>query len=382
MHKELASWLATPLITDKSYSVHVGCGIQDFLDCNISKKNVIYFAKDHWGSVFEIMPEIDDPREKIIEKVQKNPDQKFCIFHPWLNFESYLGADLPANLKTIKYTDEVWDNPCSSLYYTVNPQHNKNFDSVKHWISLGANRRPVRYISAMYLLGTDATKTGLLKIDPTLVLEHESWNSYLSYWNYNHRAEIFTIQDEFAVLETGFNKIKKGIDFEPRYYIIPGTNELTVPRDNHKNFDQSLRHMYQDSFVEIVNETMFMEPVGMITEKFLNSVYGFNLPIVLSVPNSVSYLRAQGFDLFDDVIDHSYDTVQEPLPRLIHALSKNMPLLQNTELAKTAWCRCQDRMQKNVEIAQQLELDATNRAHLLLENLGQNLGLSDKVLKF
>ena len=39
------------------------------------------------------------------------------------------------------------------------------------------------------------------------------------------------------------------------------------------------------------------------------------LPIIVSVPGTVELLRKQGFDLFDDIIDHSYDNIADDVNR-------------------------------------------------------------------
>ena len=356
------------LLTAPSCKVYSG-GISQFLEIISTAKNIIFFAWDHHGDVFDIIPPnqqkilVNDIRKKVLD----NPNQNFWIFHSWLNYDSYFGQPL-SNLKLIKYVGEIWLQGNRTRYSTVNPQFEKNFDSTRHWISLGANRRVARYIAAMYLLGMSVTSKGLLKIDPTEILEHESWESYLSYWKFNHRNEIFNIESSFPILENGFDKIKRGVEYEARIY-----SPATVPAVNHKNFDEFLRILYQDSFVEIVNETMFMEPSGIVTEKFLNTVYGCNLPIILNVPNTVSHLRSLGFDMFDDVIDHSYDTVIDPLPRLVQALSSNIALLQDGELAKNTWRKCQHRMKNNVELARQLELGMPDRITNLLISLNNEL---------
>jgi hypothetical protein len=348
-----------------------GGNILKFLEITstATAKNIIFFAGDHHGDVFDIIPPIrrfsvvNDIRKKVLD----NPNQNFWIFHSWLNYDSYFGQSLP-NLKLIKYADEVWIQGDRTQYSTVDPQFEKNFNSTRHWISLGANRRVARYIAAMYLLGTSATSKGLLKIDPTEILEHESWESYLSYWKFNECNEIFNIESSFPTLKNGFDKIKCDVEYETRIY-----SPATVPTVSHKNFDEFLRILYQDSFIEIVNETMFMETSGVVTEKFINSVYGYNLPIILNVSNTVSYLRSLGFDMFDDVIDHRYDTVVDPLARLVQALSSNIALLQDGDLAKNAWRKCQDRMKNNVELAKQLELDMPDRVTSLLISLNDEL---------
>ena len=77
--------------------------------------------------------------------------------------------------------------------------------------------------------------------------------------------------------------------------------------------------------------------------------------------------------MFDDVIDHSYDTIIDPLPRLIQALSSNISLLQDSELAKNAWRTCQHRMKNNVELAKQLELAIPDRITSVLIELNNNI---------
>jgi hypothetical protein len=356
---------ADRLLTAQCCDVYYGYS-PDFLKINSIKKNIVFFAWDHHGDTFQVLaPDHQPPSviEGIKRKVSENQDQTFWIFHSWLNFD----CKLP-NLKIVKYTDEVWLHGTRNLYSTVEPQFDKNFNSTKHWILLGANRRVARYIAAMYLLGTDVSANGLLKFDPTEMLEHESWESYLSYWKFNKCNKLFSIDSSFPILKNGFDKIKRGVEYEAKIY-----SPAAAPWVNHKNFDESLRILYRDSVVEIVNETMFMEPIGIITEKFLNSVYGYNLPIILSVPNTVDHLRSMGFDMFDDVIDHSYDTIIEPLPRMVQALSSNIVLLQDGELAKNSWQKCQHRMKNNVELAKELELGMPDLVTNLLISLNEQL---------
>ena len=299
--------------------------------------------------------------EPIKKKVLAHQDQHFWIFHPWINFESYFNNQLP-NLTITNYADEIWTQGDRARYTSIGHQIDKNFNSDKHWISLGNNRRVARYLAAMYLLGMGVASKGLLKIDPTEILENDSWESYLSYWRFNHRSEIFTIESSFPILKNGFYKIKNKVDYEARIY-------QGVPLVNHENFDKFLRTIYRDSFVEIVNETMFMEPVGVISEKILNSIYGCNLPIILGVHNTVKRLRDIGFDMFDDVIDHSYDTIADPLPRMVMALDSNKRLLQDGEFAKDMWIKCKHRLENNVMLAKQKELEFPSVVTNLLTSL-------------
>jgi hypothetical protein len=119
--------------------------------------------------------------------------------------------------------------------------------------------------------------------------------------------------------------------------------------DNVNNFNNKLRNYYKDTFVEIVSETSFTEPAFNLTEKTLNSVYGCSFPIFISSAGTVRFLRAMGLDVFDDVVDHSYDDIEEPWTRLDKAISLNINLLTETERIKYLHKTNQQRFINNVD---------------------------------
>lgn len=53
-----------------------------------------------------------------------------------------------------------------------------------------------------------------------------------------------------------------------------------------------------------------------ITEKTGKAFALCQFPLMISVPNTVEKLRKLGFDLFDDIIDHSYDNEYDPFIRV------------------------------------------------------------------
>lgn len=63
------------------------------------------------------------------------------------------------------------------------------------------------------------------------------------------------------------------------------------------------------SLVNVVNETNdFEEGTLMLTEKTFKPFSWYQIPIFNSTKGHVDLVRSLGFDLFDDIIDHSYDT--------------------------------------------------------------------------
>jgi hypothetical protein len=98
-----------------------------------------------------------------------------------------------------------------------------------------------------------------------------------------------------------------------------------------------------------VSETVYIEPDITVTEKFLNSVLGCNFPILISAKGTVAHLREIGFDMFDDVVDHSYDMVDNPIDRMYRAINGNIELLNGATL--DLWNDNKMRFAGNVEVA-------------------------------
>jgi hypothetical protein len=54
--------------------------------------------------------------------------------------------------------------------------------------------------------------------------------------------------------------------------------------------------------------------------------------------------------MFDDVVDHSYDSIEQPLTRLAKALTCNKRLLLDGDYVKQKWLEHSERFQANVEL--------------------------------
>jgi hypothetical protein len=145
--------------------------------------------------------------------------------------------------------------------------------------------------------------------------------------------------------------------------------------DNAGNFENRLRAMYQDSFVEIVSESVFAAPSFMITEKTAHSFYGCNFPIILGGCGIISHLRELGLDMFDDVVDHSYDTIANPFDRIVAAIELNRTLLLDTEHAKSQWKRCRSRFISNVDTIRNIYSWYENRTRTKLTSVLEQMTL-------
>lgn len=88
-----------------------------------------------------------------------------------------------------------------------------------------------------------------------------------------------------------------------------------------------------------------------ITEKSYKALSWYQLPIWYAVPGLVSRIREQGFDVFDDVIDHSYDNMLNGWERMVKMLLELRRLLRldTAKLRKDLWVR----LENNAKLVEQ-----------------------------
>jgi hypothetical protein len=159
---------------------------------------------------------------------------------------------------------------------------------------------------------------------------------------YNEEIEFFTSIDvkksEYELQEKWFNPNSTEINVEglPHWMRIP---EKPVT--------------FENSYVNIVTESSFIdsESVVHITEKSFRPFYFYQLPIFVSSHNHVKYLKEiYGFDMFEDVINHSYDDVVDDRDRLFEVMKEIKRLDENKEKIKEFYKKNYDRFEKNKNI--------------------------------
>jgi hypothetical protein len=60
-----------------------------------------------------------------------------------------------------------------------------------------------------------------------------------------------------------------------------------------------------------------------------------------------------GLDMFDDIIDHSYDNISDPAERLECAILNNKELLTNNKRTKDLWIKNQNRFKNNIDFCRE-----------------------------
>lgn len=95
--------------------------------------------------------------------------------------------------------------------------------------------------------------------------------------------------------------------------------------ENDDNFI-ALSWLYGTTAVNIVTETEYDTPPGIVSEKTLMAFAAGQIPIVIGHPGIVQHCRELGFDMFDDLVDTSYDNLPNEV-RVEQAIQRNHNLI-------------------------------------------------------
>ena len=131
---------------------------------------------------------------------------------------------------------------------------------------------------------------------------------------------------------------------------------------------------YINCYINIITESLFYSPEVHISEKSFRPFYFMQLPIFVATYNHVKYLRKQfAFDMFDDLIDHSYDLEKDHIKRMKMVFDEIKKLNDNKDLVIEFYKQNKHRFEKNLEFFQ----TAFNKKETL--NFFKNINTLNKI---
>ena len=113
------------------------------------------------------------------------------------------------------------------------------------------------------------------------------------------------------------------------------------------------RQVFEPTCVSLITEPCYLEREIMITEKTVMAMYAGTLPVWVGGWRLPDAMRDLGFDVFDDIVDHSYSTLADPVDRLDQALKLNQRLLTDFDLVRDVIAANQHRLQHNMDLLEQ-----------------------------
>lgn len=135
----------------------------------------------------------------------------------------------------------------------------------------------------------------------------------------SYRHSLCWIQDYKSITATNYTF---GDEIKMDQGIRSGSHK------NSSNYREHLkRSIFERSCVSLITEPGFHERETIITEKTIMAIWGGTLPIWVGGWRCAEVMKQFGFDVFEDVVDHSYQTLPDPVDRCRQAIERNRHLL-------------------------------------------------------
>jgi hypothetical protein len=253
-----------------------------------------------------------------------HPEQNFILFTPHLGFQKTLNI---SNL----YTDTIICTDFGEKF-----QHCEKKNITNQWLTLNANAKLHKLITLCYLLSKDYYENGLITFNKVEAIIND-----------------FKYKDASKMPAWLKNEIKKGhLRLRSKKF-----NKLQITADNSDgliqavyNYNIFLKPIYENIGVEIIIGTHFFEKNPTCSEKEIQSVYAKNFPIYINGPGIVKGMKELfDIDIFEDIIDHSYDEFDDHFQRLVTAIDRNEHLLDGSTNIHELWHDNRKRFEDNCE---------------------------------
>jgi hypothetical protein len=137
------------------------------------------------------------------------------------------------------------------------------------------------------------------------------------------------------------------------------------------NFTNDLDQAIVDSQFSLIIETYFDFPDTIAFSEKIFRALQLPRPIMLySMPGSIKVLRDYGFELFDDIVDHSYDSEPNVIKRQIMILDQ-LCNWKNRSFTEQNLIEFEQRSKHNKNLLKDLRSLWPNRLNTVLEQLNK-----------
>jgi hypothetical protein len=186
----------------------------------------------------------------------------------------------------------------SELYHCTHFSYNIFLSEFhKSWIPLSAEQRAYKWFCANRILKPHRIQL----IEKIINLR---------------QADSFITAGNFEINQKYKNKITFGLPLNAPDELDINKGNFEATRVVPDSFRQSIFNIVTESSYENIGDTFDTWSRIMITEKSIKAYRLYQFPIFLAPAGHVQLQRRLGFDMFDDIIDHSYDTCLDPCQRI------------------------------------------------------------------
>jgi hypothetical protein len=122
-------------------------------------------------------------------------------------------------------------------------------------------------------------------------------------------------------------------------------NNQTTNIEVYKNF---LQHkVYEPSYISLITEPAWQHRAVTITEKTMFAFEAGTVPIWIGGVSTPRAMKNLGFDIFEDIVDHSYQHMHTNELRMSKAIELNIDLLTDVEKLQDFFVGNQTRFEQN-----------------------------------
>ena len=116
---------------------------------------------------------------------------------------------------------------------------------------------------------------------------------------------------------------------------------------NSQNYKQLLQKtVFEPSCISLITEPTYIEKEALIDEKTIMAIYGGTIPIWVGGWRYADAMKELGFDVFDDIVDHSYQSLEDPIKRIDKSIELNLHLLSGFTMSP----QILERLQHNLNL--------------------------------
>ena len=114
--------------------------------------------------------------------------------------------------------------------------------------------------------------------------------------------------------------------------------------------------LFDDACTSIISEPVFYEQGNQFSEKTIMSIYSGHFLIWPGMYKSAETFKNMGFDIFEDIIDHSYQYLEHPGKRIVEAFLRNIDFLNDIDLQNRCREQMLDRLNYNLQLIRNPEI--------------------------
>lgn len=137
----------------------------------------------------------------------------------------------------------------------------------------------------------------------------------------------------------------------------------SIGNSNFNNF-LNIRALYDNIALSFITEPTFYENSFALTEKTLHAYLSGHMVIWPAGWECARLAKALGFDVFDDILDHSYQYIDNPIDRTIQALELNKNVIFDKLLQEQFYNDNIERFQRNVDLCYSIDTLVDNTLKL------------------